>query len=435
MTNVRIEALGPCRKDLHISVPAADVTGAFHDVLSAYAKAARVPGFRPGRAPADVVRRKFAKEIVQDVKERLLPRGYQEAIRQEKVDAVSVLQVNEGNLQDGQPFDFTVTVDVAPDFNLPVYKGIQLQGQAIVVEPPDIDGVVQNMRENQARYEEVSGRPAQEGDLLQVDFEGVVEGHPILEIAPKAAAVAQGKDFWVVLDRQNELIPGFTDGLLGCQIGEKRQVLVDFPQDFAETQLAGRKATYFVDMKALRQKVLPELTEEFLKSMGAESLEKLRARVEAELKAVREAREKGRLQGEIVKYLLMNTAMEVPESVLQEETRHAVHDLVEESSYRGVSREDMESRKNEIIDVATRNATERVKVRYILTRIADEEKIESTEQDVAARLHDLARRYGKPPEKVREDLEGAGRLDDVAHEIRMNKALKWLVEQANVAAP
>jgi trigger factor len=435
MTNVRVETLGPCRKELHISVPADEVDGAFSGVLAMYAKAARVPGFRPGRVPPDVVRRKFAKDIAKDVKERLLPRGYQEAVKEGKVEPVSVLGVSEGDPHEGRPFDFVVTVDVVPEFNLPVYKGIRLQGEKVVVEPEAVDGVIRNMRENQARYEEVSGRPAQEGDLLQADFEGIVEGRPIVDLAPKAAAVGQGKDFWILLDPQNELLPGFTAGLLGSQPGEKRQVLVDFPAEFAEPVLAGRKGTYFVDVKALRQKVLPELDAEFLKALGAETEAALRERVEGELRLLREAREKRRLQSEIVRYLLLNTAMDVPDSVLQAETRHAVHDLIEEGAYRGASREDMESRKDEIIDAATRSATERVKVRYILARIADAEKVEVTPAEVEARVVELARRSNRPPEKVREELEAGDRMDLLAEEVRMNKALRWLLEQAAVAAP
>ncbi len=428
--NIRVESSGPCRREVHIEVPVEKVRETFEEISSAYARQARIPGFRPGRAPKDLIRRRYQKEIAGDVKEQLIPHAYQTAVKQEKLATVAVLDVKEQTLDESQPFAFTVIVDVAPDFTLPTYKGIQLQRKAISVEEKDIEEVLTNIRDQNARYEDVADRPVQLGDLVQIDYDGVCEGRSIEEMAPNAKGLGQGRDFWLMADEQNEFLPGFAKALVGANVGERREIHVDFPADFAEKALAGRKAGYFVTVKAVRAKRLPELDAEFLKGVGVESIEDLRKRVREDLLQLRERNENRRLQGEIVRHLLESTSLDVPESILQEETRQTVYDLVRQNQQRGVSADQIESHKEELFDSATKSATEKVKLRYILRRIAAEENITIEEQEVDARIRALAAGWGVPADKLRADMEKREALGQVREEVLMNKVLSRLLEQA-----
>ncbi len=178
--NIRVEDAGVCRKSVRIEVPAEEVSKEFDDVLTAYLRVARVPGFRPGKAPRDLIKRRYSKEIIQEVKERLIPRGYQQAIKQEKLDTVAVLDVKDQPVESGQAFSFTVMLDVAPDFQMPNYKGIAIEGKKVDVGEADIKETIQRLQDNAGRYEDIAGRPVQKGDLVQIDYDGVIDGFPLI---------------------------------------------------------------------------------------------------------------------------------------------------------------------------------------------------------------------------------------------------------------
>ncbi|HEY8240495.1 MAG TPA: trigger factor [Kiritimatiellia bacterium] len=431
--NIRVEQAGACRKEVHIEVPAADVATEFNAVLTAYAQGVRIPGFRPGKAPKDLVRRRFSKEIAQEVKDRLIPRAYQEALKREKLEAVAVLDVRDKAVEEGQPFAFSLVLDVAPEFSLPDYKGLALQATKREVSDKDIDDTLVTLREQNAAYEEIKGRAVAQGDLVQIDYEGVCDGQPVEQIAPQAAGLGKGQNFWMVADPERAFLPGFGEAMVGANVGEKRQVLVDFPADFAEKAVAGKKATYFADVKEIREKKLPPIDEAFLKSVGCATEAELRDRIRKDMAGLRESNEKRRLQGEIIKQLLERTQFEVPASVLQEETQNEVYDMVQQSTHRGVTREDIENKKDELIETATRNASERIKLRFVLRKIAEAEKIAVTEDELSQRVIALAQRYQTTPQKLQAELEKRGSLGRVAEDARAGKTLAFLLDQAKVA--
>jgi trigger factor len=430
--NVRVETAGPCRREVHIEVPADRVNSAFDEVVKAYSQVARIPGFRPGKAPRDLIRRRFQKEIATEVKERLIPAAYQEAMQQEKLETINVLDVKEKELSESQPFAFSITLDVQPSFDLPTYKGLAVEGEAVAVKDEDVDEVLQNIREQNARYEEVQGRVLAKGDLAQIDYAGQLDGQPVETVAAKAKGMGEGKDFWLMADEQNEFLPGFAAGLWGAQVGETRTVTVNFPATFVEPSLAGKQASYTVTVKAIREKKLPEIDDEFIKAVGADSLEAMKSRVRGDLQNMREENEKRRQQNEVARLLLQNTTLDLPESVLQEETRQQVYEMVRQSQTSGASKEDIETRKEELFDNAARTASDKIKLRYILRRIAREEKIECTQEEVEARMAMLARSWGVALEKLKADMHKRNALPQVREDVMLNKTLVWLRDQAKV---
>lgn len=430
--NVRTESTGACRRDLHIEVPADEVSSAFEAVVKMYCQQARIPGFRPGKAPRDLIKRRFQKEIITEVKERLIPVSYQKAIAQEKLEPLQVLDVKDKELAENAPFAFTVSMDIAPSFELPVYKGLAIEGKSNPVTDADVDEVLKNIREQNARYEEVNGRALAQGDVAQIDYTGVVDGKPVEVVAAKAKGIGEGKDFWLMADEANEFLPGISKGLLGIQAGETRAVNVDFPADFAVPDLAGKKAVYTVTAKAIREKKLPEIDDEFVKAVGAESVEAMKSRVRSDLQSMRDEGELRRQEDEVARLLLQNTALDIPESILQEETQRQVYDLVRQSQSRGASEEDIATRKEELFDAASRSASDKVKLRFILRRIVREEKIECTEQEVSARVASLARSWRMKLEDVVADLKKRNAMPQVREDVLLSKALVWLREQAAV---
>ncbi len=430
--NIRVETTGPCRRQLHVEVPADEVSKEFADVVNGYAGVARIPGFRPGHAPRDLVKRKFLKDIVDEVKGRLVPRGYQEAVKKEKLDAVTILDVKEQELKDGQPFSFSIQLDVAPDFELPTYKGMKIESKVAEVADKDIDDVLKNIREQNAKYQDVTGRAVQTGDMVQVDFEGTCDGKAFKDISEKAASLGQAKDFWVIADAENEFLPGFAAGLVGANVGEKRQVSVTFPEKFAETSVAGKTAQYSADVKAIREKQLPAIDAEFVKSMGADSEAALRERIKDDMAKMRQDNERSRIENEMIKTLTQSTKLDIPESVLAEETQQAVYDLVRSNTSRGIGEDEIKANKDKLIGAASQTAAERIKSRYILRKIASAEKIVATEDEINKRIVELAQRYRTTPDKLQDEMEKNNQLGRVADEVRLIKTIGWLYDNAKI---
>ncbi|MBW7909123.1 MAG: trigger factor [Kiritimatiellae bacterium] len=431
--NIRIESSGPCRREVHVEMPAERVQSAFAEVTTSYMNAARVPGFRPGRAPRDMIRRRYQKEIVDDVKERLVPEGYQAAVKQEKISTVAVLDVREEKLEEGQPFAFSVIVDVAPDFELPGYKGISLTREIRPVTESDVDSALLEVREQQVSYAEVTDRPVQIGDVVQIDYEGTFEGQSIETLFPNAKGLGKGENFWLLADAQNEFMPGFSEALTGASIGETRQISSTFRADFSEAALAGKTASYTATVKAIRKKVLPEIDAAFLQGVGVDSLEALRERIRSEMGEMRKISEDQRLEQVIVRQLLDAATFDAPQSLLEEETRQEVYSLVQRTQNRGVSAEEIEGRKEELFETATRSATERVKLRFIVQRIAAEEKVSVTEQDVSNRIRALALAYGMPFDKLRADLEKNDAIKRIREEVLTKKVISHVLANAAVS--
>lgn len=429
--NVTVENAGPCRKNLRIEIPAQKVSEEYGAVVDAYTKAAWIPGFRQGKAPGDLVKKHYAKEIEQKVKDRLIPTSYQEALKEQKLDPVAVLNVSDAKLTLGQSLTFSVALDVPPEFMLPEYIGISVRRKKVEVKDEQVADTIQHILDQHARWDDVTGRPVQKGDLVQIDYEGICDNKMIEELAPKSAGLGKGKDFWMMVD-ENAFLPGFADGLLGANIGEKRQILVDFNMEFSEKAVAGKPCTYFVDIKGIREKKQLAMDEELLKSLGVESEEKLKTRIREDLQKFGEEQESRRLKSEMIKYLLEKTKLDVPESVVQQETRDTVYDLVREQSHRGVNREEIEARKGEIFEEASRSASEKVKMNYILHRIAEQEKIEATEEEVSGRIAEMALRYKAKPAELRAVLEKRNAIDRIGEDIRVMKTLDLLLAKANV---
>jgi trigger factor len=428
--NVRIESPAPCRREIHIEVPVERVRAVFDEVASLYAAHVPIPGFRPGRAPKDIVRMRYRKDIAGDVKDRLIPEAYQAALKKEKLTAVAVLDVQDQEIDESRPFVFSVTIDVAPDFALPSYKGIPLQRRAQTVSDADVDAVLMELRIKEASYADVAGRPVQPDDLVQVDFEGVCEGRPIRELAPDAEELGPARNFWMFATEQHEFLPGFARGLVGASAGERREILVDFPADYPQSSLAGRKASYFVTVKAIREPRLPELDADFCKAHGMATPEDFRRRVREDLLRLRELNEDRRLKNEIIRHLLDSASFELPESILHEETRHAVYDLVQNSQRHGATAEDINAHKEGLVESATRTAADKVKLKFILRRIAEEERIDVEERDVEDRIRYLANVWNMPANRLRAELEQRKEMDRVREEVLRAKVLAYLLEKA-----
>jgi trigger factor len=428
---VTIENTAPCRKKLRVEVDAQRVAGTRAEIVQEFRKGASIPGFRPGKAPEPMVEKRYAAQIDDELRKRLIPESYREALNEQRLNVVGYPQVESVEYQPGRPFVYTATVDTAPEFPLPDYKGISVKKKAAVVRDEDVQKTLDSLREQQADFVDVQGRTLRAGDFAVINYTGVAEGKPISELAPEAKGLGENKDFWLLVS-SDSFLPGFCDQLLGASAGEKRQVLVDFPADFPTKPLAGKKATFFVDVVALKEKKLPELNDDLAKKLGAESLEKLKDAVRKSVLAEAEGRQNADLRRQIIEHLLSKVAFELPESLVSQETRGIIYDVVRENSMRGATKEQLEQKKDEIFGFAAKSAKERLRTSFILEAIAHAEQIKVEEPEVEERIAELAQRSRTTPARLKAQLAEKGGLGEIEEQILVGKTLDFLVDSAKV---
>lgn len=430
VVNVTVENLGPCKKLLRVELEVAAVDAAFETVTKEFQRLAQLPGFRPGKAPRDMVVKSFAPRIEEEVKRKLIPDAYQKALEQEKIRAAVYPDIEEIQFGRGQALQFAATVETQPEFELPDYKGLAVKRETVVITDADVDKALGVLREQRTEYKDVT-RPLAAGDIAVVNYTGTCDGKPITDTAPTARGLTEQKAFWIRCE-PGQFIPGFTEQLLGMNATEKRTVTVDFPPDFVAPQLVGKQGVYEVELAQVKERILPEITEEFAKGFGAESLEKLRAGIRTDLEADRNTKANRSVRDQLIQVLLGKTNFDLPESIVLQETRNVVYNIVQENQQRGISKDAIEQQKDAIFANANASAKDRIKALFILNRIAEKEGIKAEQQEILERVQGMAQQYQMPIQKLIKQLEERNGFAEINEQIIVGKVLDFLQLQANV---
>ena len=425
---VDTQAGGPCRVKLIVKAEATETRPDYEEIVNLYVQRGRLPGFRPGKAPRPVVENRFRGDIDADVRSRLIGKFYRDAIQESKVSAVAVVDVTDVIFSPETGISFVALVDVAPDFKLPKYKKIPLKVETPVVTDEQVNAQVDRLRNMMARFEDAPGDAAARGDLVCIDYTGICDGKPLQDVVPEAAGLANGVDFWAQVEAP-EFIPGLALALEGVKGGDTREIKVKFEKDFHLEAMRGRKVEYRVQAKNVRHRILP-LDADVCQRAGFASLDDLRTRSRKELQSAAEQREQERQQQEVVDYLLKRTEFDLPESVVSEETNLTMRGMLRDIVGRGATREDIEKNREAILGAATTASRDRVRLRYILSRIAEEEKIQVSDAEVEQRIQEMASQYRMTVEKLRASIEERHGVESLTADIRNEKMLGQLVEDA-----
>ena len=428
--NVTVQDLAACKKLLKVEVEAQKVDEAFDSMTKQYQRQAALPGFRPGKAPRDMVLRKYEKDIEVEVKKKLISESYRDAVKEQKLEVLGYPDIEEIQFGRGQPLQFAATVETAPEFVLPEYKGLPVRIEARAVTPEDMDRALDTLRQQQLSYKTVE-RPAQTGDVAVVNYRGSCEGKPITELAPTAKGLTEQKAFWVETG-SNSFIPGFGDQLLGAKAGDKRTVNVDFPADFVTPQLAGKKGVFEVEVVEVKEKVLPSLDDAFAKSFGAETVEKLKEGVRRDLENELKYSQDKKIRNQLIRGLLDRINFELPETAVAHETRNVVYDIVRDNQKRGIQREQIEQQKEQIYTAATRGAKERVKAAFLMQKIAEREELKASQAEIAQRITTLAAMYQIPPDRFLKDLRKRNGLTEIYEQVLNEKVMEVLEKNAKI---
>ena len=428
--NVTVENLAPCKRLLRFEVDSQTVDEAFATVTKEVAKHAQLPGFRPGKAPLDMVVKQHASHIEDETKRKLMGDNYRAAIKEHHFEVLGQPDVEEIQFGRGQAMQFAVTIEIKPQFELPEYRGLPAKREPAAVSDDDVTEAINALRGQSATFDKVD-RAVQEGDYIVVNYTGSSEGKPLTELAPTARGLTEQKGFWVEV-KPDSFIPGFAMQMVGATAGEKRTVSIDFPADFVTPQLAGKKAAYEVELVEVKVKVLPELNDEFAKTYGAESVQKLEEGVRQDLQNEKNSRQKRSIRNQLVKSLSDKIQFDLPETSLLAETRNVVYEMVNENQRRGISKEFIESKKDEIYQAANSIARERLKIGFLFHRISEKEGIRADEHEMNTRLAVMAQASNMPLKKFIQEVEKRSGFAEVYQQIIHEKVLEFLHENAKI---
>lgn len=428
--NVTVENLAPCKKLMRVELDAQAVDAAFETMTKQFQKEASLPGFRPGKAPKEMVVRKYEKEIQDEVKRKLIGDSYRKAIEEQKLDVLGYPDIEEIQFGRGQALQFAATVETEPEFQLPEYKGLHVKIEGKSVTDEDVERALELLREQQVKFEKAE-HELRPGDIAVVSYQGTCDGKPITETAPTAKGLTEQKQFWVEM-KPNSFIPGFADQLAGAKTGDKRTVNVDFPADFVTKELAGKKGVFEVEIVEVKEKVLPTLDDAFAKAYDAESLEKLREGVRRDLENELKYKQSRDTRGQIIRALLGSVNFDLPDTEVAQETRNVVYDIVRENAKRGIGREVIEKEKEHIYSAAAQGAKERVKLKFLVQRIAEKEDLKVAQEEILQRVQTLAGMYQIAPEKFLKDLQKRNGLIEIYDQLAHEKVMDFLENNAKV---
>jgi len=417
---------------LQIELAPEEVAKEWDAIANSFARFAKIPGYRPGKAPRAVIDKRFRKEIQEELTKKLVSKSYREAIEQEQLRVASLTNIEDVQFGEDKSMRFRATVVTAPEFDLPDYKNIAVQLTETKVSTAEVDEALERLRDQSADFVDLPGRGLQMGDFAVLDFEGSADNKPISEIAPQASKNLQGgKKFWLHLEADN-FLPKFCEQLIGQKPDETRLVIIHFPEDFPVKELAGKKADYAVTVREIKEKILPAVDDAFAAKLApGKSLSDLRQIIEHDIEHAKEHDAERAKESQIVKYLHEQIHFELPPALLQNETRRALAELVQRNRERGVTDEMLKEKEKELIEGAAGLAANRLKTNFILHRIAEQEKIQVAKEDMDLRIRQEAARYDISPDKMRKELQQKDALDDIAEQILLGKTLDFL--KANVS--
>ena len=433
--NINVEHQPNCRAIAHIRVPGDEVTKQRDTVLSSFVRQVRLPGYRPGKTPKAVVAKRYQAEVTAELEKRLINDGIQQAIKNEGLDALNIIGVNDQLHHDtDHSFSFSVELMLAPKFDLPEYKGIPVKLARIEVTDADVDHDLLHLRERQQKFEDVQ-RAAAVGDVVVLNFTGSIDGQPLAEAMPELPEHLKSvEDQWFLLDTEDDFLPGFYAALVGVSAGDTKNIDITFPEDHAIEALRGKTIVLATTCTAIKEKSLPELDEAFAKSLGGEEMtvESLRTQVSEMVKRRREQARDTELTNQVVAALHDRVEFDIPQEIINREAQRRTNEIAQRAMQNGMGEEELVKHQDEILGTATQQARQSVKVNFLLEEVAKKENLSVSEQQLSVALSTFADRSKMPFKKFITQAQQSGLINRLRDDLLLQNALGFLKEHATI---
>jgi trigger factor len=416
-------AAATCRRELDLEIPADEVAKKLESVAKEFARIARVPGFRQGKAPVSLIRRRFADDIKGEVVQSLVPERVEKAVSEQKLVPVSQPQVEQLDFTEGQPLKFRAVFEVLPEFDLGSYKELELEMPTMAITDDDVVKALEETRERAAAFAPVEGRSAENGDYVQLKINGTPEG---------GGEPVQADSVLCHLGAEETMEP-FNENLRGANTGDHKAFDVPYPADYPDAKLAGKTYHYAVEVLGIKNKKLPELNDEFAKDVSdVTTLDELKAKVRENLEHARDHKHKELLREKVIAALIKLHDFPVPESLVQHQMDVRLERVVRSLAAQGV---DPRAVNVDWVTLRSRQqerASDDVKAELIVDRIATAENIDVTDEEVNAELEHAATHSGESAAAIHARLTKQGTLDRMKAKLRSDKTLDWLAQNSRI---
>lgn len=398
-------------------------------IMKVYQKSARyfnIPGFRKGKAPFNIVERMYGDEIFyEDAFNELVPSIYEKEIEDNKIEAVSKPEINIVKMKKGEDLVFTALVQTKPEVKLGKYKGIELKKVEYPVTDEDVEHELAHVQEHNARIITVEDRPVQDKDIAVIDFQGFVDG--------KAFEGGKAEKHELEIGSKT-FIPGFEDQVIGMKVGEEKDINVKFPEDYFSKDLAGKDATFKVKLHEIKEKQLPALDDEFAKDVSEfDTLKDYKTSIKEKKQAQNDDKAKHETENLAIEAVSNETKIDIPSGMIETEIDAMIRDLEQQLSYQGINLDQylkiMNKTRKEVEENYKEQAEKNVKSRLILEAIIKEEKIESTDEEINAKIKEMATNYGRKEEEL---SKNEALKEYIANNIKTEKAIELIIKNAKI---
>ena len=426
-----LENISTVRKKLLIEISAKDAAEEFAKAANEFRKFASIPGFRPGKAPMQLIKSRFKEEMKSEVYKKLVPDAYEQAIKKRSLEPVGQPDLDNLSGEEGEAVKFEAVFEVKPDIELPEYKVPKLAVPESEVTDADVDTRLEELRESNAQLASVDDRPVQDKDVVVIDMKGVyvddkAEGSDQEAISQEGLTVTIGDE---------RTLKEFTDNLTGLNVGEEASFTVEYEKDYPAKELADRKVSYKIEVTDIKAPELPPLNDEFVKGLGDyESLEKFREELKSEMIKSRTKDRENQIRNAVIDQLIEASNFEIPSVLVETRIDDRLKDFAGRLMSQGISPEKVDIDWAAYRESMRPDAEKDVRATLLLEQIAEKEEITASKEDVDKEVATLAETYSQPVEKVRQLLIKDGNLDGLKQDIKRRKVFDSIIEGSKIDA-
>ncbi len=415
----KVTKLEGTARRLEIEMSKEAVEEVFAAVLADIRRTAKIPGFRAGKAPLDLVLKKYHKDARDEVIQQLVPRGYQQALEEHDINPVSYPEISDVTIEEAGQLTFKAAVDVHPEVSVRKYKGLKVTTRKVSVADGEVEEALTRFRNMHAEFAETD-RPLEKGDFGICDVETFIDGKAISKKREK---------MWIEVDKEASML-GMGEELCGLKKGEAKDVDVTLPENYPDKKYAGKKAVFRVEVRETREKKLPELDEELAEKLGKSSLAEAREETRSQLLERKESNARVEMKNQIMEQLLKKHSFDLPASMVNRQLKVLMERAESELASKGVGKEAIESHKEKLKEQLFKEAENKVRIYFMLDDIAGREKIDVTDEEVDNWLRSLAASYNQPFDKVKEYYLEHDLIGGLKEQLREEKTLDFLLDEA-----
>ncbi len=424
-TNLTVEIveINSCKRNLAVELPSEELEQEVDGIAREYSRNAKIPGFRPGKVPLNIIRQRYGSDLVKEATQKIIERCWKEAIVEHNLHPLSPPVVQDVNNKPGSPLKFTLSFEVLPELEVKDYKGISVTLPSSEVTDDNVNQVIENLREQHAQFVPKDGDEVLDGHYLTLTVDGAIEGiaKPIHE-----------DDVTLIIGHPQTNVE-FSNNLRGARCGEIRTFDVSYPAEYHRKNFAGKKVRYTIHIKDIKEKQLAELNDDFAKDLGSESLEALRAKVRNELVTQARHNAEKKAREALLDSIMQRQTIEVPECMVQDELEAHARRIAHNLAHQGIDINQTSIDWKKVMDEERPRAEQSVRRSIFLDAIARQESIEVTEEELESELQKLAEGVKKSSTAVRAQLEKDEQIQGFKQHLRQNKALDFIYRNANIS--